>query len=91
MIEWLATIYFDRILAFFVGTIALWLSIDVLKESQKTKRLINEGKLRRSTLIEDTDSIENDNDTHKMGFVIDDCYLSKNSSPYMKIGVLQYE
>ena len=68
MIEWLETIYFDRILAFFVGTIALWLSIDVLKESQKTKRLINEGKLRRSTLIETANNTENEVSLLSAGF-----------------------
>ena len=91
MIGWLASIHFDKILAAFVGLVAFWYACEALRDMYKTNRLIKEGKLRRSTLIENANSIENDNEDCKVSFVIDDCYLSANSSPYVKIGGLRYE
>lgn len=84
MIAWLATIHFDKILAGIVGLVALWLSIETLRDIHKTKELIKQGKLKRcEKTVDDGDNIDGT-------LVIDNCYLTANSSPYVKVSTLRY-
>lgn len=77
-------ISFARVLAGFVGVIALWLAIEGIKDSQTTKKLIAKKELEGSTKLS-----ENNQDCYKL--IIDDSYLPTNSSPYMKkTGVSKY-
>ena len=77
-------ISFARVLAGFVGVIALWLAIEAKKDSQATKKLIAKKELEGSTKLS-----ENNHDGNKL--IIDDSYLPTNSSPYMKkTGVFKY-
>ena len=71
-------ISFARVLAGFVGVIALWLAIEAKKDSQTTKKkLIAKKELEGSTKLS-----ENNKDCYKL--IIDDSYLPTNCSPYMK-------
>lgn len=74
----------DKVLAGYVGVVALWLSVETIKDIQTTKKLIAKKELEGSTNLS-----ENNHDCHEL--IIDDSYLPTNSSPYMKkTGVFKY-
>lgn len=68
---------FDKVLVGFMGVVALCFDVSLIKDIQKTKKLIAKKELEGATKLS-----ENNQDCYKL--IIDDSYLPTNSSPYMK-------
>lgn len=81
MTEWLMAIHADKILAGIVGIVALYFSVETMQDIRKTKKLIAEGKLRP---VSASNSSESATSNHPV-LVIDDCYLTENSKPYIRL------